>query len=271
MTQSQRLDRKSFLKLTISIAGASATGGWLIGCSSGEDPEGGSGSGGTNSAGSGAGGKAGSGTGGTGGSSSGTSGAGGGSSGTTSTGGGAGKGAGGSAGTASGGAGTGPGGSGGTTAGAGGSMGGTAGTGGGAGGTGGSALGGAGSGGKGTGGSAGGSGGSAGSGGSKCTALTMSQETMCAMQCAPHDHIPMDANARDTFFEELLAHITGPDALEPFRVPTEGPPGGEHPHDIQFTQQELDTLLAGGTIMNKQKVADEIEDYHEWTITVTCG
>jgi hypothetical protein len=98
----------------------------------------------------------------------------------------------------------------------------------------------------------------------------MAQEEECDPDCNPHDHIPDQMAARTQLFADLLAHITGPDALEPFLLPTEGI-GAGHRHEILFTQPELDTLLAGGTIMNKQKVADDVDDYHEWTITVTCG
>jgi hypothetical protein len=278
MSESPRLDRKHFLKLTISVAGSGAAA-WLVGCSS-EDPADPGSGGATNGGSAGTTGGAGKGGAGTGGAGTSGGGAGSGGGGTSSGGagtsaGGAGSagkaGAGGGSGTAgASGAGTGGGGAGGAGAGGGGSGGAAGGVGGGSGGTAGGgtsgsggALGGAGSGGK------GGASGAAGSGGkSACgTTLNFSQNANCMPEaCNIHDHVPMNQQQATEFFEALLEHIMGPDATMPFELPMEGP-GVPHTHELIFTQQEIDTLRSGGTLMNKTHEPDDIGDVHIYTIS----
>jgi hypothetical protein len=133
------------------------------------------------------------------------------------------------------------------------------------GGTGPTGMGGTGAGGTGAGGTgAGGTGGSGGGTSANCVGLTFEQTNDW-----PHDHIPADMAARNTFLEALAAHINGATATMPFNVPTEGM-GMGHTHAITFTAQEIATLKGGGTVTKfKGMDADAIADEHEWEIS--CG
>lgn len=280
MSEQHRIDRKHFLKLTISCAGAGATA-WLVGCSADDtvDPgtagttsgSSGSTSGAAGKGGGGAGGSAGTnstaGTGGSGGSTAGTGGSGGaGTSGSAGTAGNGGAGAGGAGAGGTAGGGAGGGGAGGTAGGtAGGGTGGGGTAGGGTGGTAG-AFGGAGSGG--SGGASGGAAGAGGKGGGTCGTLSFAQNTNCMPRaCQPHDHVPNNAQQAMMFFQDLLDHINGPDALMPYALPTEGPT--PHTHALIFTQDEIDTLRSGGTLTAKTPEPDELDEVHIYTIS--CG
>ncbi len=85
-----------------------------------------------------------------------------------------------------------------------------------------------------------------------------------------HDHLPPNAQ-RPAYFQMLAAHINGPDAVTmSFKVFTEGMAPG-HTHEIEFTQTEIDTLRAGGTLASKAIKPDSTNEIHNYTITCTAG
>ena len=243
MARKRQLNRKEFLALTVTSVGA---GAWLLACGSGDDDDGtggagpSAGTGGTTGGTSGAGGKGGAGATGAGGTGTGATGAGG--TGTGATGaGGTGTGA-----TGAGGTGTGATGAGGTGAG---------GTGAGGTGAGGTGAGGTGAGGTGAG------GGSGGGASANCIDLSFEQTNDW-----PHDHIPADMAARETFFDALMAHINGATPTMPFTLPMEGIT--PHTHTITFTAGEIAMLKGGGSV-SKMKDTDDVDDMHTWSIG--CG